>query len=220
VLAVVAAAMAMPLAASAAGNLDHSLLLAQNSNTGGATGDAGGNTSQSGSEGGTNQGTGATTAPGENTAGGAMTNLSASSKTYVEQAAMTDLFEVQSSKLALKQSKNSQVKNFAKQMITDHGKSTAQLKSILRKDKLEVKPPMKLDQEHAKLLKDLQGAKGAKFDKLYAQIQTQGHEKALKLHQDYAQGGDQPDLKNFAGDVSKVVEMHLNHITDLNKSLQ
>ncbi|MDY0884637.1 DUF4142 domain-containing protein [Dongia soli] len=206
-------------AASAAGRSDSLILLAQNSNTGGATGGAGGNTSQSGSEGGTNAGTGATMSPAENTSTKSTKSLSAASKTYVQKAAMTDLFEITSSKLALKQSKNAEIKKFAQQMVTDHGKSTAKLKSLIRQDKLNLKAPMKLDQEHEKLLKQLEAAKGDDFDKLYAKIQTEGHEDALKLHQTYAENGDQPDLKNFASEVSKVVEMHLSHITDINKSL-
>lgn len=206
-------------AASAAGHANDRILLAQNSNTGGATGNAGGTNSGSGNDGGTNAGTGATMAPAENSSGGAMKSLSADSKSYVEKAAMTDRFEIMSSKLALKQSKNADIKKFAQQMVSDHGKSTAQLKSVIRKDRLDVKPPMKLDEEHAKLYKQLESAKGADFDKLYAKIQTEGHEEALKLHQTYAENGDQPDLKTFAGDVSKVVEMHLTHITDINKAL-
>lgn len=157
-----------------------------------------------------------------NTAGTTMApakSFSAASKSYVEQAAMTDRFEIMSSKLALKQSKNADIKKFAQQMITDHNKSTEKLKAVILKDKLDVKPPMKLDEAHAKLMKELESAKGADFDKLYAKIQTEGHEEALKLHQTYAENGDQPDLKSFAGEVSKVVEMHLSHITDINKAL-
>jgi putative membrane protein len=223
IAAVLATALTVSLlassAASAAGHSTDWLLLAQNSNTGGATGDAGGVSSGSGNDGGTNAGTGATMAPAENSSGGAMKSLSADSKDYVDKAAMTDHFEIMSSKLALKQSKNADIKKFAQQMVSDHGKSTAQLKSVIRKDKLDVKPPMKLDDEHAKLYKQLESAKGADFDKLYAKIQTEGHEEALKLHQTYAENGDQPDLKTFAGEVSKVVEMHLDHITAINKAL-
>lgn len=150
---------------------------------------------------------------------GKMQKLSDASKSYVEQAAMTDRFEIMSSKLALKQSQNGEIKKFAQQMVTDHNKSTAKLKAIIQKDRLDVKPPAKLDEAHEKVLKELEEAKGADFDKLYAKVQTEGHEDALKLHQTYAENGDQPDLKNFAGEVSKVVEMHLAHITDINKAL-
>ncbi|TXH36357.1 MAG: DUF4142 domain-containing protein [Rhodospirillaceae bacterium] len=219
VITAVTVSLVASSAASAAGHSKDGILLAQNSNTGGATGNAGGTSSGSGNDGGTNAGTGATMAPAENSSAVAMKSLSAASKDYVEKAAMTDRFEIMSSKLALKQSKNADIKKFAQQMISDHGKSTAQLKSVIRKDKLDVKPPMKLDDEHAKLYKQLQGTKGADFDKLYAKIQTEGHEEALRLHQTYAETGDQPDLQAFAGDVSKVVETHLAHITAINKAL-
>ena len=65
----------------------------------------------------------------------------------------------------------------------------------------------------------LQAATGASFDQLYVRIMLQGHRQALQLHQGYAASGDNDDLKKFALDVTKVVERHLNHITEITKKL-
>ena len=51
---------------------------------------------------------------------------------YVQTAASGDMFEIRSSQLAQKQSKNSQVRDFAQRMITDHQASTAALKNAVQ----------------------------------------------------------------------------------------
>lgn len=149
----------------------------------------------------------------------AKTPVSAATRTYVEQAAMGDRFEIESSRIALRKSQSADVRNFAKQMIHDHGQSTSTLKKLLATDHLDVAPPAKLDPEHAKMLSDLRAATGTSFDQLYAKMQLDGHRQALQLHQGYAAAGDNDDLKKFAADVSKVVEMHLAHVSELVKKL-
>src|ERR1700755_1272342 len=61
----------------------------------------------------------------------AMMPVSAATRTYVEQAALADRFEIASSRLALKKSHNIDVRNFATQMIHDHSQSTSTLKKLL-----------------------------------------------------------------------------------------
>lgn len=131
-------------------------------------------------------------------------------KTYIRQAAMTDLFEIKAGELALQKSKDSGVKKFARQMVKDHTRTTKKLQAALKKGGADVSPPTELDAVHAEKLKQLQGLGGADFDKSYIQMQVEGHAKALALHQGYAASGDNAMLKKLAGKTAMIVSHHLD----------
>jgi putative membrane protein len=139
-------------------------------------------------------------------------------KSYVDKAAAADLFEIESSKLALEQSKNSNVRAFAQMMIHDHTASTTKLKATLKKEKADG-PPAVLDPEHQTQLDSLKSQSGESFDNAYVKAQLKGHQDALALHQNYAASGADKELKAFAASTAKIVETHLTHIEALAKKL-
>jgi putative membrane protein len=139
-------------------------------------------------------------------------------RTYVKKAAMGDLFEIDSSKLALQKSKDAQVRSFAQMMIRDHTASTAKMVSILKKEKADA-PSTTLDPDHQAQLDALNAESGASFDTAYVKAQLQGHQDALILHQTYSTSGSDKRLKAFAASTAKVVQMHLDHVQTLAKKL-
>src|SRR5689334_24900305 len=58
------------------------------------------------------------------------------SQDYVTKAAIGDMFELQSSKLALQKAGDAKVKRFASQMVKDHTASSRKLKSIIKAGEL------------------------------------------------------------------------------------
>jgi len=136
-------------------------------------------------------------------------------RTYVQKAAMTDLFEVKAGKLALRKSRNEGVRKFASEMVKDHTGTTKKLQAALKKGDLDVTPPTELDATHAQLLQQLQNASAAEFDRTYIQIQLAGHQQALRLHQAYAASGDDAALKKAAAQIAKRVAHHLEQIKAL-----
>jgi putative membrane protein len=46
-------------------------------------------------------------------------------------------------------------------------------------------------------------------------MQIEGHQQALKLHQDYAKTGDLPALKEIAGDMARTIERHLTRAREV-----
>jgi len=131
------------------------------------------------------------------------------SQDYVSKAAIGDMFEIQSSKLALRKAGDANVKRFASQMVKDHTASSGKLKSIIKAEELPLVLPTKLDDTHQQMIDSLSAVSGGDFDRMYHEIQLKAHEEALALHQAYAQNGIEPKLKAFAGKTSKVVETHL-----------
>ena len=132
-----------------------------------------------------------------------------SAQQFVTKATNANMFEIQSSQLALDKSKNENVKQFAQMIIDDHKKAGSELKSVLSDANANVKAPQTLDQEHAKKLDQLKSAAGTDFDKSYVQMQTDGHEQAVELFQSYSQNGDNPALKSWAGKTLPTLEKHM-----------
>lgn len=133
-------------------------------------------------------------------------------KSFVNQAAIGGMFEVQSSELALKKSKDADLRQFAEMMVADHTKANDKLKSIAQQEGIPV--PTGLDDKHATALKKLQNA-GEKFDAPYIKAQLEGHQTTVKLFQSYSQTGDNKALRNFAAETLPTLKMHLDRIEQI-----
>ena len=127
---------------------------------------------------------------------------------YVMKAGAGDLYERQSSELVLATTANPKIKGFAQMMITDHTKSTADVKRAAMAANVKVAPP-KLDADGMKNVAALRAAKGTARDTLYVQQQKMAHQKALALHQSYAAGGTVAGLKTVAASIAPVVQTHI-----------
>jgi putative membrane protein len=132
-------------------------------------------------------------------------------KDYVTKAAIGDLFEIESSNLALNKSKDKAVQDFAQMMVRDHTDSSNKIKAAVAGN-ADLAPPSKLDPQHETMLKQLKDADAQAFDNLYVQMQTAGHSDALTLHQTYAASGDNQALRKVAADIVPVVQMHMKHL--------
>jgi putative membrane protein len=128
---------------------------------------------------------------------------------YVQKAAASDQFEIQSSRIASQKSGNPDVKTFAQMMIHDHTKSTAKMSAAVKSDGL-TPPAAALDPVHDEQLQSLQKASGPAFDRLYMDMQVKGHTQALQLHRSYSQFGDDAKLKAVAAEIVPVVSHHLD----------
>ena len=127
---------------------------------------------------------------------------------FVDQAAGANLFEIESSKLALKKTQGVQVQQFAQRMIDDHSKIADALKAAVSNANADLKVSDSLDQQHADMQKQLKLADGAKFDQLYIDMQTKGHDEAVALFTAYASGGDNPVLQDFAKNTLPTLRKH------------
>src|SRR5438309_1851615 len=93
-----------------------------------------------------------------------------SAQDFVDKAAISDMFEIQSSQLALSKQPDKDTKPFAQRMVTDHQKTSKELKSLVDGGKVKATLPSALDAEHQKMLDDLKTKNGKDFDQSYDQI--------------------------------------------------
>ena len=140
---------------------------------------------------------------------------SSGAQDFVNKAAASDRFEIESSRLAEASATSPAVKEFAAMMIKAHTDSTAKLKSTLASNPSDVTINDALNAEQQAQLDGLKTKKGADFDTAYATAQVGGHEKTLAELRNYASNGDNDALKTFAQDLVPIVTDHLNQARKL-----
>ena len=135
-----------------------------------------------------------------------------STQDFVTKVAVGDMFEIESSKLAA-QKGNAEIKSFAQRMIKDHTKTTAELKGLVGKAKAKL--PAAMDAGHLQKLAQLEKAGGNEFNTVYASLQIQAHEEAVKLFEGYSTSGDDAQLKAWAAKTLPELKQHLEHAKKL-----
>jgi putative membrane protein len=135
---------------------------------------------------------------------------------FIKEAATSDMLEIESSKLA-QQKGNATEKTFAGQMITDHTKTSSELKSLVSSDE-KVAVPTTLDDSSQKKLDKLRDTKPEDFASEYDPMQVSAHKDAVSLFERYAKGGDDPKLKDWAGKTLPALQHHLDMAQDMNKN--
>ncbi len=153
---------------------------------------------------------------GEKTGINAAIGISPSTPDFVKEAAVSDMFEIQSSELAEQKATDQATKDFAAHMIKDHSKTTSDLKSFVQSGKVKADIPAELDSSHQSMLDKLKSLTGPDFTKQYRSDQESGHKDAVSLFKRYSDGGDNPDLKAWAGKTLPTIEDHLKMIQVLN----
>jgi putative membrane protein len=135
---------------------------------------------------------------------------------FIKEAATSDILEIESSKLA-EQKGNADEKKFAAQMITDHTKTSSDLKSMASGDMMTAIPTA-LDDASQKKLDKLRDAKPDDFSSDYDSMQVSAHKDAVSLFERYAKGGDDPKLKDWAGKTLPALQHHLEMAQELDKN--
>ncbi len=134
---------------------------------------------------------------------------------FVQEAAISDMFEIQSSKLAETKLTGAD-KDFADEMIADHTKTSTELEDQAKADNIPV--PADMDSSHKMLLDKLNTLNGNDFKKQYFSDQVSGHKDAVSLFQRYAKGGDNTKLKNWASTTLPTLQHHLDMALNLDKN--
>lgn len=137
---------------------------------------------------------------------------------YLRMAASSDLFEVESSRLALQQSQNPAVRQFAQMMINDHTRTTNEATAIARQQGLTPPPPT-MAPHHQQMLQELRASPPTSFDSAYKRAQIAAHQEALNLHQGFASGGDNEALRAFAARTVPAIQMHYQQAQNLPESM-
>ncbi|MFD1786739.1 DUF4142 domain-containing protein [Sphingomonas floccifaciens] len=127
---------------------------------------------------------------------------------YVMAAGKSDLYEIESSRIAMQKSRTPAVRNFADMLIKHHQKTTAATMVAARRAGMKPTPPT-LGPGAAASIAELRAAGAADFDRVYLAQQLPAHQAALELHQSYGARGDQAALRTSAKAAVPIVRSHL-----------
>ena len=86
--------------------------------------------------------------------------LAQSAQDFVNKVAISDMFEIQSSQLALSKQADEDTKPFAQKMVQDHQKTSSELKAVVEGSMVKLTLPPTMDSEHQRMLNDLQAKDG------------------------------------------------------------
>jgi putative membrane protein len=150
---------------------------------------------------------------GEKTGVNSTLGISPTTADFVKEAAMSDMTEIAAAKLGEERG-NSQEKAFAGQMITDHTKTSEELKSMAPAEAI----PTALDSSSQSKVDKLKDAKPDDFSSDFDSMQVSAHKDAVSLFERYAKGGEDPKLKDWAGKTLPALQHHLEMAQNLGKT--
>lgn len=153
---------------------------------------------------------------GEKTGVNSTLGIAPKTEDFIKEAAMSDMLEIEAAKVA-QQKGDAQEKTFAGQMITDHTKTSSELKERVSGN-MNAALPTSLDDASQKKLGKLKAAKPEDFAAEYDPMQVSAHKDAVSLFQRYSRGGDDSKLKDWAGQTLPTLQHHLEMAQDMNKN--
>jgi putative membrane protein len=128
---------------------------------------------------------------------------------YVKMAGASDLFEIQSSQLALSRGQRAETRQYAQMLVTHHTQTSQATMAAARAAGMNPPPPMLMPMQQ-RMMDQLRRASAANFDRVYLTQQIPAHEMALALHNNYATNGDTPSLRSTAATALPLVRQHLD----------
>ena len=154
-------------------------------------------------------------------ASGTMSNgkVSHMTKKFIEDASAGNMFEIETSKVAVAKSTNQKVKDFAQKMIDDHTKAGDDMKAALTTpaEQADVSTKLGMMQQHK--LDELNKDSASSFDKDYVNAQVDAHDKTIKLFSKYSDKGDDAALKTFATNTLPTLQQHKQMIDSIKSSM-
>src|SRR3984957_8059505 len=151
---------------------------------------------------------------GEKTGVNSTLGIAPKTEDFIKEAAMSDMLEIEAAKIAQTKG-DAQEKTFAGEMITDHTKTSTELKGMVSGE-MKAALPTSLDDSSQKKLDKLRDTKPKDFASEYDPMQVSAHNDAVSLFERYAKGGEDPKLKDWAGKTLPTLQ-HLEMAQDMNK---
>jgi putative membrane protein len=136
---------------------------------------------------------------------------------FMQSAAHSDQNEIQLSKLALEKGVTGMAKQHANQMITDHTKSTAELKPVAQKKSVTL--PSDMDAEHKAIAEQMRSLSGKELETKFMQQMLLDHQKTVNTMVAHQRMTQDADLQGFITKTIPVVQAHLDMFKQHNGSM-
>ena len=137
---------------------------------------------------------------------------------FAQSAAQSDGYELVAAQAALAQSRSSQVRMFAEQMLADHARIGQALRDAALASGL-TPPQPHVGGDQMRFVASLQALRGIDFDREYARQQVLAHTSALTTMRGYATKGSDTNLRRAAATAVPVIEHHLQMARQMKDAL-
>jgi putative membrane protein len=134
-------------------------------------------------------------------------------KAFVKKALEGNIGEIEMGKVALQESNDDQVKQFAQKMVDDHGKMLDQLKPVA--EQMGVKVPDGPSKGQMKSMDKMKALSGDAFDQAYIKDMVKDHKKDDSDFKLEAQSTQNPQLKQLVSEADQTIEGHLQQIQQI-----
>jgi putative membrane protein len=145
-----------------------------------------------------------------------MVNGPEADKTFLKKAMESHLGEIQMAQLALQKSSDDKIKQFAQQVLDDHGKILDELRQAALQ--LNVPVPTEPSKGVAKSLEKLKTLSGPAFDQAYVKETMKAHKDEDKAFKEEARNTTSPQLKEMMTADAQMIEGHLQQLQRLSDS--
>jgi putative membrane protein len=132
-------------------------------------------------------------------------SLSAQDRQFMTESAKGGMTEVRVAQMGLDRGKNPTVKSFSQRLVNDHTKGNQELMALAKMKNVQLPP------EDPKVASSMPIAKktGADFDKEFAKMMVDDHQKTIELFEKEASSGSDPDVKSWASKTLPTLRSHL-----------
>lgn len=139
--------------------------------------------------------------------------LKRADRSFIEKAARSGLDEVEISKVAANRTSNPAVRSFAQKIIADHEGVHDDLASLATAKGVNL--PAKDNVAEKWVKRDAKD-----FDREYIDQMVSAHDEAVKLFEEHAKEGEDPEVVAFARKHLAKLQKHLHEATDLKRALK
>ena len=133
--------------------------------------------------------------------------LTAADRSFVREAAIGGMTEVELGRLASDKASSADVKQFGQRMTDDHGKANDELKAWAQQKNVTL--PTELDAKHKATRDRLSKLSGAAFDRAYMNEMVTDHQKDVAAFRKASKTLHEPDLKAWATKTLPTLQDHL-----------
>jgi predicted outer membrane protein len=139
--------------------------------------------------------------------------LNDADKSFMSEAAVGGMAEVELGRLAARKGNRADVKAFGQRMVTDHSKANSELKRLASHKGMSL-PAALTDDLKAEKTK-LEALSGADFDREYMSMMADDHDKDVAAFQSQATNASDPDLKAFVTKTLPTLQEHQRMAHDI-----
>ncbi|MBA9075656.1 MULTISPECIES: DUF4142 domain-containing protein [Rufibacter] len=131
---------------------------------------------------------------------------------FFQNAAVSDMFEIQTGQMAQVKGETSDVETLGAMLVRDHTLSSNKIMDMA--DERDIQLQMTMPAPKQQIMTRLNGLDGLPFDKDFAAVQVQAHQEAIALYEQADKEIKDAEVQAFIDETLPKLRTHLQHARD------